>query len=77
MKKEIKKFCINPNHSIHQALQQLSDVGKKSLVVINNNNELIGTLSDGDIRKAILEGININHNIDKIFVEYFLVRYLN
>ena len=67
MDKEIKKYCINSNCSIHDALQQLSDIGEKTLVVINNKSKLIGTLSDGDIRKAILKGANINFNINKIF----------
>ena len=67
MDKEIKKYCINSKCSIHEALQQLSDIGEKTLTVINNKSKLIGTLSDGDIRKAILKGANINFNINKIF----------
>ena len=52
----MKNLLIRPNASIKDALKQLSQAGEKCLVVIDKNNKLLGTLSDGDIRKALLKG---------------------
>ena len=34
----------------------MTEAGEKCLVVVNSKNILLGTLSDGDIRQAILNG---------------------
>ena len=52
----MKSLLIKPNLSIKSALQQMTETGEKCLVVVDNKNLLLGTLSDGDIRKAILNG---------------------
>jgi len=58
---------INPNISIFLALGTMSDIGEKCLIVVDNNEKLLGTLSDGDLRKAILKGTSINDSIVNIF----------
>ncbi len=63
MKNTIAKTDI----SIKQALKLLNKSGRKCLVIVNNNKKLIGTLSDGDIRKAIVLGVDINSKIIRIF----------
>tara|TARA_Y100000590_G_C15687261_1_gene1002063 strand:+ start:809 stop:1867 length:1059 start_codon:yes stop_codon:yes gene_type:complete len=53
--------------TLKTALKLLSKSGQKCLVIINKNNKLIGTLSDGDIRKAIVSNKSLNSKITKIF----------
>ena len=50
----MKNFLINNNSTIKQALRKLSECGEKCLIVVNKNNLLQGTLSDGDLRKSIV-----------------------
>jgi dTDP-glucose pyrophosphorylase len=52
----MKNLLIKPNTNIKNALKQLSRTGEKCLVVVDKKNKLLGTLSDGDVRKAILKG---------------------
>ena len=52
----MKSLLIRPYASIKDSLKQLSQAGEKCLVVVDRNNKLLGTLSDGDIRKALLKG---------------------
>lgn len=63
----MKNLLINSNRSIKKALSQISKTGHKSLVVVTKNNKLLGTLSDGDVRRSILENINLSTKISKIF----------
>ena len=52
----MKNLFIKPNSSIKNAFKQFTQEGEKCLVVVDNKNKLLGTLSDGDIRKAVLRG---------------------
>ena len=52
----MKNLLIRPNSNIKNALKQLSRTGEKCLVVVGKKNRLLGTLSDGDLRNAILKG---------------------
>ena len=60
-----KDLIVSENTKIVTALKQLGKTGEKNLVVLNVKNKLVGVLSDGDLRRAILKKININRN------EYF------
>ena len=66
----MKNLLIKPNSKIKSALEQMSGTGEKCLVVVDKKNKLLGTISDGDIRKAILNG---KINKDKIN-EYYQKR---
>ena len=58
---------IQSDSSIKDALKQLSKGGEKCLVVVDETAVFQGTLSDGDIRKALLKGKNIRATIKGIY----------
>jgi len=64
----MKNLLIKPNSSIKNAFKKFTQEGEKCLVVVDNKNKLLGTLSDGDIRKAVLRG---EFNKDKISGFYY------
>lgn len=57
-----KKYLTYSNITIKTAMKKLSDSGNKCLIIIDKKSKLIGTLSDGDIRKSLLSN---HHNINK------------
>ena len=61
--KLLKDLTSQPNISIRQAMKKLSKSGEKCLVIIDEDKIILGTLSDGDIRKAILSGADTNNFI--------------
>lgn len=64
--KSIDHILLNPTASIKEAMQ-IIDVGQmKIALVIDKNKRLIGTISDGDIRRAILQGKDLNACIDDV-----------
>ena len=63
----MKDLTITPKINIHQAMEKISQTGKKCLVIVDENKTLLGTLSDGDIRKAILNGIGFTDSIEGIY----------
>ena len=63
----MKHLIVAPDITIKQALKRLNKSGEKCLIVTDNNKFLLGTLSDGDLRKAILNEKNINDSINEIY----------
>jgi dTDP-glucose pyrophosphorylase len=67
MKKNIKKYLINENSKLIDAVNSLEKVLDKCLIVTNIKNQLKGTITDGDIRRAVLKGISFNSDIKKVY----------
>ena len=64
--KNYKNILLNPSSTIKEALKVI-DSGKMKLAVIIDENEiLIGTVSDGDIRRALLNNFSLDDMIDDI-----------
>ena len=63
----MKKVLISSEITLKEAINRLNELGTKTLVVSNGENKLLGTLSDGDIRRAIINGNNLNENIENIY----------
>ena len=51
---------INPNKTIKDAMQLLNSIDESFLLVATKDKKLLGTITDGDIRRAMLKGINID-----------------
>jgi len=65
----MKDIIFHPSITIRQAMKNLSQLGQKCLVITNEENMLLGTLSDGDLRKAILKGAAMGDSIENIYQE--------
>ena len=63
----MKKNLILPNYKIKDVLSLLKKNGEKNLIVVDNKNYLLGVISDGDIRNAILNKFSLNDKIHKIY----------
>ena len=66
MKIEISKIVVEKEISILEALQRLNDIGAKTLFVAEND-ILIGSISDGDVRRGLIKGIDLNDSIQDIY----------
>ena len=51
-------ITISSTESIRTALQKIGESGNKCIAVVDRSKKLIGTLSDGDLRRAILKKKN-------------------
>ena len=65
----MKNLLIHSARSIKGALKQISLSGEKCLIVVDGKDKFLGTLSDGDVRKAILNGKNLKDSIKTVFNE--------
>ncbi len=62
-----KSPLINPHSTIKSALSLMTILGYKTLVVVSQKNNLLGVISDGDLRKALLKGYTFKDQIKNIY----------
>ena len=62
----MKLPIVYKNESIKKAMEVVNKYGFGIVFVVNRNNKLVGVATDGDIRRAILDGISINAKISDI-----------
>jgi len=63
---EWKKILILPNTEIHEAIEIIDRNSLQIAVVANEDGTLLGTVTDGDIRRGILKGIPLNSPVSQI-----------
>ena len=63
---DIGQLIISQDSTIKQALKQLDDTAKQILFVVNQDEQFVGTLSDGDIRRALLNNKDLSHKLHDV-----------
>jgi CBS domain-containing protein len=66
MNKDIEKLLVSKNTDIKQAMKQLEITEKKILFVIDDQSQLVGSLTDGDIRRWILREGSLQDTVDEV-----------
>ncbi|MDA0735400.1 MAG: CBS domain-containing protein, partial [Chloroflexi bacterium] len=60
---DLTTLCISPENSMHEAIAQI-DVSRIGIVlVVNPDQKLVGTVTDGDLRRIILAGISMDEPV--------------
>jgi len=63
---------IRSDQSMKAALKMLNDLGEDlTLFVVNKEEQLIGTVTDGDVRRGLLDGLAITDDIQKFMKASF------
>lgn len=63
---DTKQHFISPTASIAEAIQCLNDVQPKLLLATSIHGELLGTITDGDIRRALLKHLSMDTSIHTV-----------
>ena len=63
----MKDITILPDTTIGDAMRALNKTAEKCLLVVDENKKLLGSLTDGDLRRSILNGIKISEDISSSY----------
>lgn len=63
----IEDICVLESISLHTALEIIDKSGRHILLVVDDARRLLGTVTDGDIRRSILKGLNLEQSIESIY----------
>lgn len=64
--KNYKNIILNPTSTIREALKIIDSGAMKIALVVDENEKLLGTLTDGDIRRALLKNLSLDNIIESI-----------
>ncbi|WP_027390050.1 nucleotidyltransferase family protein [Chrysiogenes arsenatis] len=67
MKNNIDHLRITPNASMHYALQVIDKGAVQIALVVDEVGKLLGTLTDGDIRRGLLKGLSLESSVESIY----------
>jgi dTDP-glucose pyrophosphorylase/CBS domain-containing protein len=65
-RKQWQKTLIGPQTSIQEAIRNIDESALQIAVVIDCDGMLLGTVTDGDIRRALLRGIDLSQPVETI-----------
>lgn len=63
--KNWKEILIEPSKSIREALLKIDAAGSQMVLVTGQDMRLVGTVSDGDIRRGLLKGLSLSDSVEK------------
>lgn len=61
-----EKVLIAPDTQIQKAIEIIDIHSQQIALVVDSDRKLLGTVTDGDIRRGILKGISLHQSVDKI-----------
>ncbi len=61
---KLQQYISNKEDEIKDTIVKLNNVYGLFQIILDSNNKLVGTLTDGDIRRGILKGHNINEKVE-------------
>ena len=59
----MKGYCIDPNASLIECMRSMDITGAGIALAVDSAFRLIGTVSDGDVRKALLKGYALDSSV--------------
>lgn len=73
--KDLKSLCVSPEYTIREAMVRV-DCGACGIVlVVDAENHLMGTITDGDLRRAILAGRDLESPVSVLLGEKVSTHY--
>ncbi len=61
-----KNICINKDATLKEAMQNLNEFALRITLVVNDKYHLIGTVTDGDIRRGLLRGLVLEAKVSEV-----------
>jgi len=68
----ISEICLNYKETLINALKNLEKHNSQIVLVIDDKGKLIGTISDGDIRRNLIIGISLETQVSEIMNKNFV-----
>ncbi|MEK9627535.1 MAG: sugar phosphate nucleotidyltransferase [Nitrospinota bacterium] len=69
--KKIKSLVISKDESIKETMGNLNKTSSKILLVTGENDELVGVVTDGDLRRGIVNGLSLSDPVKNVMRENF------
>ena len=75
--KNIKLLTVNLPEKIKNILNKINKNSLGIIFVVDNQNRLVGSITDGDIRRKLLDGFQLSNPISEIYNKKFISADIN
>ncbi|NMB10343.1 MAG: CBS domain-containing protein, partial [Tissierellia bacterium] len=62
----LDNYCIYDDDNLKLALEKIDKNKHGFLIVLNSNKKVIGTLTDGDIRRSLINEIELSDEVGQV-----------
>ncbi|NTY98320.1 CBS domain-containing protein [Acinetobacter radioresistens] len=66
MTRDVNKIVLHKNDTILKALELLDSYALRIVLIVDDKNHLLGSVTDGDIRRGLLKGQNLHASVESI-----------
>lgn len=73
MKDRLEDMLIVRDESVQKAMEQLNRIGTGTLFAVDRDGRLCGVLTDGDIRRRLLEGATLKSQVQEVMNRQYVV----
>jgi dTDP-glucose pyrophosphorylase/CBS domain-containing protein len=63
VKADITSLLITPSFTVREAMQKVEDGAKGAVLVVDVDGKLVGIITDGDIRRAVLNNVDLDKTV--------------
>ncbi len=68
---KLRTLQITSNTTIIESMQKLNDTAERILFVTDEDNKLLGTVTDGDVRRGLINGFKFSDKVEKVMFKQF------
>ena len=78
LKKDAFSKCItSEDGDLRKAISTIEKGGLRIALIVNNEKKLVGTICDGDIRRALLKGLTLDSSLSNVVQKNYFRAYSN
>lgn len=66
---ELNNLVVSPSNSVREVMERIDRSAKGIALVLDDSRHLLGTVTDGDIRRAILAGVDLDISVNDLLVQ--------
>lgn len=70
-KTKLRTLLISTDTTLKESMQRLNETAEKILFVADENDKLLGTVTDGDIRRGLINGFKFSDKVEKVMFKQF------
>ncbi len=70
---DITNYFLSPKSSVRDAIEVIDKGAAQVALVVDSNNKLLGLVTDGDVRRGIINNLSLDSNVSSIMTKSPLV----
>ena len=71
-KTKLRTLLISSDTTLKESMQKLDDTAEQILFVTDEHDKLLGTVTDGDIRRGLINGFKFTDKVEKVMFRQFI-----